>query len=154
MTSYEIDTLAAHLSAPYYLVNSPDQEDYQPDDDTDDQDYQRATIARVTVQPRQQDPSSLLHPVKYPLLDMLSVAPLTTADLPTASPQPARVNITRVHHDGVHLADTGATVSATGMRHILHDFTPHTKYEITGYDGISTPAHGEGYKKMPMYGIR
>ena len=43
------------------------------------------------------------------------------------------------------LADTGASVSATGMREILHDFTARTRYTITGYDGQVTRAAGEGY---------
>lgn len=43
------------------------------------------------------------------------------------------------------LADTGASVSATGIKEILHNFTTTTKYEITGYDGTVTKAAGEGY---------
>ena len=45
------------------------------------------------------------------------------------------------------LADTGASVSATGMKEILHhQFTTHTaRYEITGYDGNTTKAAGQGY---------
>jgi hypothetical protein len=42
------------------------------------------------------------------------------------------------------LADTGASVCATGMRDILHDFTPHTSYAIVGYDGAATHAAGQG----------
>ena len=30
------------------------------------------------------------------------------------------------------------------MREILHDFTSATKYDIVGYDGVSTPAAGQG----------
>ena len=42
------------------------------------------------------------------------------------------------------LADTGASICATGMREILHEFTPITMYTIVGYDGTSTPAAGQG----------
>ena len=42
------------------------------------------------------------------------------------------------------LADTGASVCATGMREIPHDFTPKTRYNIVGYDGVSTQAAGQG----------
>ena len=42
------------------------------------------------------------------------------------------------------LADTGASVSATGQLEILHHFTSHTPYEIMGYDGTVTRAAGQG----------
>ena len=42
------------------------------------------------------------------------------------------------------LADTGASVCATGMLDILHDFTEDTMYTIVGYDGASTQAAGQG----------
>ena len=42
------------------------------------------------------------------------------------------------------LADTGASICATGMREILHDFTTKTMYTIVGYDGVSTQAAGQG----------
>ena len=42
------------------------------------------------------------------------------------------------------LADTGASVCATGMKEILHEFTSHTNYAIVGYDGASTHAAGQG----------
>ena len=49
------------------------------------------------------------------------------------------------------LADTGASVSATGRLDILHHFTPHTPYEIMGYDGTVTRAAGQGtvYVRSP-----
>ena len=43
------------------------------------------------------------------------------------------------------LADTGATISATGIRSILHRFQAHSDYEIKGYDGQVTKAAGQGY---------
>ena len=43
------------------------------------------------------------------------------------------------------LADTGATISATGIRSILHPFQAHSDYEIKGYDGQVTKAAGQGY---------
>ena len=46
------------------------------------------------------------------------------------------------------LADTGASVSATSMRHILHQFTSHTMYEIICYDGAVTKAAGQGVAQM------
>ena len=48
-------------------------------------------------------------------------------------------------------ADTGASVSATGRLDILHHFTPHTPYEIMGYDGTITRTVGQGiaYVKSP-----
>ena len=50
------------------------------------------------------------------------------------------------------LTDTGASASATGRLDILHHFTPHTPYEIIGYDGTVTRAAGQGivlYVKSP-----
>jgi hypothetical protein len=43
------------------------------------------------------------------------------------------------------LADTGVTISATGIRSILHRFQAHSDYEIKGYDGQVTKAAGQGY---------
>ena len=147
LTSHEIDTLATRLSAPYYSVVPPDQDTLQQEEDTADMhdDYHQMTIVRVQARQRADAPASFLHPVKYPPPDMLDASPSTIEKDCTNRVRSAQVNITRVHKEGIHLADTGATVSATGMRHILHDFTTQTKYEITGYDGVSTPAHGEGY---------
>ena len=36
------------------------------------------------------------------------------------------------------LADTGASISATGIRSILHKFQYHSDYQIKGYDGQVT----------------
>ena len=43
------------------------------------------------------------------------------------------------------LADTGASISATGIRSILHQFQTHSDYQIKGYDGQVTKAAGQGY---------
>ena len=43
------------------------------------------------------------------------------------------------------LADTGASISVTGIRSILHKFQPHSDYQIEGYDGQVTKAAGQGY---------
>ena len=43
------------------------------------------------------------------------------------------------------LADTGATISATGIKSILHRFQSYSDYEIKGYDGKTTKAAGQGY---------
>ena len=46
------------------------------------------------------------------------------------------------------LADTGATISATGIRSILHRFQVHSDYEIKGYDGQVTKAAGQGFARI------
>ena len=46
------------------------------------------------------------------------------------------------------LADTVASVSATGRLDILHDFTPRTPYDIMGYDGRRTRAAGQGMAQI------
>jgi hypothetical protein len=46
------------------------------------------------------------------------------------------------------LADTGASVSATGIKQILHDFTTDTKFKITGYDGTQKNADGQGMARI------
>jgi hypothetical protein len=46
------------------------------------------------------------------------------------------------------LADTGATISATGIKSILHDFQEDSEYEIKGYDGQVTKAAGQGIAKI------
>lgn len=46
------------------------------------------------------------------------------------------------------LADTGASVSATGRLDILHDFTPRTPYDTMGYDGRRTQAAGQGMARI------
>ena len=63
----------------------------------------------------------------------------------TASSECITISLTTIQQRD--LADTGASVSATGMKEILHhQFTTHTaRYEITGYDGNTTKAAGHGY---------
>ena len=46
------------------------------------------------------------------------------------------------------LADSGATISATGIKSILHRFQEESDYEIKGYDGQITKAAGQGYAKI------
>jgi hypothetical protein len=46
------------------------------------------------------------------------------------------------------LADTGASVSATGRLDILHKFSTRTSYDIMGYDGRKTRATGQGIARI------
>jgi hypothetical protein len=47
------------------------------------------------------------------------------------------------------LADSGVTISATGIKSsILHRFQEESDYEIKGYDGQITKAAGQGYAKI------
>jgi hypothetical protein len=46
------------------------------------------------------------------------------------------------------LADTGVTISVTGIRSILHRFQADSDYEIKGYDGQVTKAAGQGYARI------
>ena len=46
------------------------------------------------------------------------------------------------------LTDTGATISATGIKSILHRFQEASDYRIKGYDGQVTKAAGQGYAKI------
>lgn len=47
------------------------------------------------------------------------------------------------------LADTEATISAPGIKSILHYFQEESDYEIKGYDGrITKAAAGQGYAKI------
>lgn len=110
--------------------------------------------------------SNAIQPVRYPdphLLRMIpsvhdnivinsipSVSNCPTVTIPSTvsqvTGQCARVDTRR------DLADTGvSSVSATGRLDILHHFTPHTPYEIMGYDGTVTRAAGQGiaYVKSP-----
>ena len=107
-----------------------------------------------------EDMIEAIHPVKFPLLDQIQrgipspstpVPPSSATSVPLPPIQPTNpssspcitLSVTTVQQRD--LADTGASVSATGMLEILHNFTPHTRYEITGYDGQVTRAAGEGY---------
>ena len=47
-----------------------------------------------------------------------------------------------------HLADTGASVSATGLLSILYQFLAGTMYEIVGYDGTFTKTAGQGIAQV------
>ncbi|KAI2501046.1 hypothetical protein MHU86_13400 [Fragilaria crotonensis] len=89
--------------------------------------------------------ANICHLQAFP--DSLSGAPQPVVPCPEADDGQQHTSIT-VSVSAVQqrdLADTGASVSATGLRNILHDFTTHTRYEITGYDGNVTKAAGEGY---------
>lgn len=98
-------------------------------------------------------PSMAIQPVKYHLWAQIADATetpplLAVPDLPGERTQDSAstrvtVSVSAVQHRD--LADTGASVSATGLRDILHDFTTDTRYEITGYDGTVTKAAGKGY---------
>ena len=46
------------------------------------------------------------------------------------------------------LADTGASISATGIRSILHGFQNLSDYQIKGYDGKVAKAAGQGYAQI------
>jgi hypothetical protein len=98
--------------------------------------------------------SMAIQPVKYPLWAQIEDAKEFTPLLPPSEPPmetpqdmvpPTCVTVSVSVLQHRDLADTGASVSATGLRHILHDFTTDTRYEITGYDGMVTKAAGEGY---------
>ena len=105
--------------------------------------------------------SHAIQPVQYPDNHMMRMIPsgrdsIVTRAIPTI-PQLTRsgppTNPHRLHQVHGHcarvdtrrdLADTGASVSATGRLEILHHFTPHTPYEILGYDGTVKRAAGQG----------
>ena len=107
---------------------------------------------------------SVIHPVKMPSARTLTI-PRTSIPM-MSSPTPTLITLPpHQHHLDAHpltvtcvtssrmdmrrdLADTGASVSATGMRHILHQFTSNTLYEIMGYDGAVTKAAGQGIAKI------
>ena len=89
------------------------------------------------------DVTSHIHPVKYPRIDKM---PVRTVRPPAPKTSPMTVAIHQTQIDTRRdLADTGASVSATGDGSILHDFTSTTHYDIKGYDGQSTRAAGQGY---------
>jgi hypothetical protein len=100
-----------------------------------------------------EDLAAALHPAKFPMLDQISRGDAHSQTFPVApAPTPAEssslspcitISVTTVQQRD--LADTGASVSATGLKEILHDFTTNTRYEITGYDGQVTRAAGEGF---------
>jgi hypothetical protein len=100
-----------------------------------------------------------IQPVKYPHISELTTDATTghlTVTEETVSTQPIMsttpqqlvqpLNVTRVTprlDTRRDLADTGASVSATGILGILHEFTSTTMYEIMGYDGTVTKAAGQ-----------
>lgn len=150
LTTREIDTIAQHLSASSYYHTSP--LDVADDAVADDSHMTNlANSCRTSVTPTHAGPfpdlelHSTIHSVKFPPADMIGHLSPSSTDFHRLGAYTQRITTTRVHHAGIHLADTGVTVSATGMRDLLHDFTPTTSYEITGYDGVATPAHGQGY---------
>ena len=148
LTPHELDGLVSRL-ARHHLHDRLDN-----DDDVDDN-FQAPTAAiyrmHVNSPPTlasTTDFGTAIHPVVLPFRDMLSIGADLSLPSKLASPSPTipvRLQVTQGSQDGIHLADSGATVSATGLCHLLHDFTATTQYEITGYDGVATPAHGQGY---------
>lgn len=130
------------------------------DDDEDVEDDPGATLYRLQAMPSVSgltddagvaDLTDVIHPVKFPLLHQIqdNTAPQWEQDqqapIPAGPVQHTSVIVSVSAVQQRDLADTGASVSATGLRHILHDFTEDTRYEITGYDGTVTKAAGEGY---------
>ena len=97
------------------------------------------------------DIHSEMQPVKFPLLEEIhhAVEASQTHDWITDEhndPQPLScITLSVTTTQQRDLADTGASVSATGTRELLHNFTSETRYEIAGYDGKVTKAAGEGY---------
>ena len=97
------------------------------------------------------DIQSGIQPVKFPLLDELRHAlpsaldPLSNTDANSTAPPSSCITLSVTTTQQRDLADTGASVSATGIKEILHNFTAETRYEIAGYDGKVTKAAGEGY---------
>ncbi|KAI2502314.1 hypothetical protein MHU86_12118 [Fragilaria crotonensis] len=91
-----------------------------------------------------------IHPVKYPdISEFMDTKRLNRIRYPIQQEnivvQP--LNVTRISprlDTRRDLADTGASVSATGLLSILHQFTADTLYEIMGYDGAVTKAAGQG----------
>jgi hypothetical protein len=101
-----------------------------------------------------------IHPVTYPDISELSDPRAMHID-PTAEDNTTHhirqpifkdtvvqpLNVTRISprlDTRRDLADTGASVSATGLLSILHQFTADTVYEFMGYDGAVTKAAGQG----------
>ena len=83
-----------------------------------------------------EDLAATIHPVKFPLLDQVqrgissspTTAPAEPPDTGTAvhhadSSQPPCITLSVTTVQQRDLADTGASVSATGMMEILHNFT-------------------------------
>ena len=136
-------------------------------DGSDDYSFSIAHMAhQITCSASQSDDhhslSKDIQPIQYPDEHMMRMIPTNRDNIiiqalpsdvvhmePTnADPPPHRLSklngqCTRVDTRR-DLADTGASVSATGRLDILHHFTPYTPYEIMGYDGITTRAAGQG----------
>ena len=129
-----------------------------------EQDDHSASICRFQVKSQQQtipaeihNPSpapttealkAVIHPVKFPDISTMQLwTPTVLENTPVAPVTSAHMAVTQITTQVDHrrdLADTGASVCATGRKEILHDFTARTQYEITGYDGNITKAAGQG----------
>ena len=136
--------------------------DYWPD--TDEQsasicqlqlshlDQEQTLIVSASSTYSSNDLKAAAHPVEFPDGRMMNVSRMETcwSHFPSPSTTPTvQTNLcitqgTSRLDNRRDLADTGASVCATGMRGILHDFTPHTSYAIVGYDGAATHAAGQG----------
>ena len=117
----------------------------------------RGEIPNTEPPPSTVEDSPAIHPVKYFDASLLTFprtglpcfdpSPPPMRDLIPHSDHPITLLVTRVTSrmdTRRDLADTGASVSATGMRSILHNFTPQTSYDIMGYDSVVTKAAGQG----------
>ena len=95
------------------------------------------------------DPLELLEQTKLMDKEPSAERPRTEVALPTSPPlddEPCRITLITTRLDTRRdLADTGTTISATGIRSILHRFQDQSDYEIKGYDGQVTKAAGQGY---------
>ena len=121
----------------------------------------RAAPADMMCIPIQTTDCAAMQPVKFPNERDMHLE-RTPIPLVAKAPQriiiahsemdPRPLTVTRVTSSRMDmrrdLADTGASVSATGMRSILHQFTSNTLYEIMGYDGKVTKAAGQGMAQV------
>ena len=114
-----------------------------------------------------------IHPVQHPVWELETESECAPAAAGTTKPQktPVQALATNQDHEDTtllpddngprmitmittqldtrrDLADTGATISATGIKSILHRFQSDSDYEIKGYDGQITKAAGQGYAKI------
>ena len=130
-----------------------------------------AAAGTTTLDPADHLDMESIHPIKFPVwelqqtdveadestgdYELVTSEDTTPQNLPTdgweqmeaAGPRMITMITTRLDTRR-DLADTGATISATGIKSILHRFQSYLDYEIKGYDGQITKAAGQGFAKI------
>ena len=131
----------------FYTGHEVEYDDNMEEADTTPVIYQ----TRVSMEETTRILKRTIHPVHFPTAASIDFAATCTIGSSTTPAPPESTEWTTkilqitVSQD---LADTGASVSATGMKHILHNFTEHTKFKITGYDGTQKCADGQGFARI------